>query len=47
MRVCEVCGSEEKREREGNEPTGTRMLHVCENCRTDRKFPSLENEELL
>jgi hypothetical protein len=47
MRVCEVCGHEEKVELEGNDKTGPRMLHLCENCRTDRKFPSFENDELL
>lgn len=47
MKICEVCGSEEQVELEGNEPTRTRILHLCENCRTDRKFPSFEHEELL
>ncbi len=46
MRVCEVCGSEEDVIREGNEVTRTRMLHLCDNCRTDRQITNFENEEL-
>lgn len=46
MRVCEVCGSEEKMELEENEQSGTRILHICEGCRTDRDIPYFENEEL-
>ncbi|HDR7793206.1 TPA: hypothetical protein QCY19_001765 [Bacillus luti] len=45
MRVCEVCGLEEKIEREGIEQAGTRTLHLCENCRTDRTFPHVDSEE--
>ncbi|MBP0725742.1 hypothetical protein J5Y03_11220 [Bacillus sp. RG28] len=47
MKVCEVCGSEEQMEHEGNELSSTRVLHLCESCITDRRFLSFENEELL
>jgi hypothetical protein len=42
MRVCELCGTEEEME---NESEQTRRLHLCENCRNDRKFEAfIENE---
>ncbi|WP_346234415.1 hypothetical protein MKY04_11555 [Lysinibacillus telephonicus] len=46
MKVCEVCGYEETEELEGNEQNKTRILHICENCRTDRDIPYFEHEEL-
>lgn len=46
MKVCEVCGFEENEELENNEQPSTRMLHLCENCRTDRDFPYFEDEEV-
>ncbi len=45
IRVCEVCGYEEKMELEKNEQTETRMLHICENCRTDRNTSYFDDEE--
>ncbi|MFD4930346.1 hypothetical protein ACFWMS_15690 [Peribacillus butanolivorans] len=39
MRVCELCGLEEELENVNkDESVPTRMLHLCENCRNDRKF---------
>ncbi|AEH54302.1 MULTISPECIES: hypothetical protein [Heyndrickxia] len=35
MKVCEICGSQAPEE---NEAESRRVLYVCENCRTDRKF---------
>lgn len=45
MKVCEVCGNEEDMGIEGNEQTGTRRLHICENCRTDRDISYFDDEE--
>ncbi len=48
MKVCEVCGSIDRMVQEENELSSSkRVLHVCENCRNDRKFPSFDSEELL
>ncbi|MGV3489462.1 MAG: hypothetical protein ACO1OC_12895 [Tuberibacillus sp.] len=40
MKVCEVCGSQEMEENE--EELRRRILYVCENCRSDRKFDAEE-----
>ena len=45
MKICEVCGEEENMELEGNEQTATRMLHICEKCRTDRNISYFDDEE--
>ncbi|MGX9134317.1 hypothetical protein ACWV26_08045 [Rummeliibacillus sp. JY-2-4R] len=45
IKVCEVCGYEENMEIGENEQSGTRMLHICENCRTDRNISYFDDEE--
>ncbi|WP_170008134.1 hypothetical protein [Bacillus fonticola] len=43
MRVCEVCGAEEEvMNLDSQEVAHTRMLHLCEDCRNDRKFESFQ-----
>lgn len=46
MRVCEVCGAEEQMEIESSVVMQIRMLHICDNCRSDRSFQTAQNEEL-
>jgi hypothetical protein len=42
MRICEVCGLEEEMENQENESMTMGSLHICENCRNDRRFYSDE-----
>jgi len=41
MRLCEVCGTKEDYEDKNEEMIQAVTLHVCENCREDRKVHSL------
>lgn len=43
MRVCEVCGCEEKIENKENELIQTGLLHICESCQNDRKVYSFDH----
>lgn len=40
MKVCEVCGFEEKSNQEDYNQEEIRTLHLCEACRTERSFES-------
>jgi hypothetical protein len=40
MKICEVCGLEEKLTQEESNQEEIRTLHLCEACRTDRSFHS-------
>ncbi|WP_199880659.1 hypothetical protein [Bacillus massiliglaciei] len=47
MKICELCGMEEETENNGKtEAVQTRMLHLCENCRNDRKFEMFIEDQL-
>jgi ribosome-binding protein aMBF1 (putative translation factor) len=43
MKICEVCGSKEDMENNDLETMESVILHVCESCREDRKWHTLEN----
>lgn len=45
MFVCEVCGLEEEMENDEDQVMQTAILHICENCRNDRKIHPFEGFE--
>lgn len=45
MKICEVCGIEEEMENSEGSVLQSSMLHVCENCRNDRRMISIDASE--
>jgi ribosome-binding protein aMBF1 (putative translation factor) len=45
MRICEICGEKDDTEIAVPEKNESVLLHVCENCREDRKWSHYENWE--
>lgn len=43
MRVCEICGMKEDVEKNDSEKIEAVILHICENCREERKWSYNEN----
>ncbi|MDQ0202051.1 hypothetical protein [Neobacillus ginsengisoli] len=43
MKICEVCGTKEEMENNGEETIVSIILHVCESCMEDRKWHIIEN----
>ncbi|MGG5254149.1 hypothetical protein ACQYAD_11700 [Neobacillus sp. SM06] len=43
MKICEVCGAKEEVEANEEESFSSVILHVCENCREDRKLSHFED----
>lgn len=43
MKICEVCGLEEEMENSEDALMQTSLLHICENCRNDRKISVSES----
>lgn len=43
MLVCEVCGLEEEIENGDEQVIQSAILHICENCRNDRKINADES----
>jgi hypothetical protein len=37
MKVCEICGSINEATELDNEENPSKILHICENCREERK----------
>ncbi|WP_462413535.1 hypothetical protein [Neobacillus sp. Marseille-QA0830] len=44
MKICEVCGQEEELDNQESNVMQSSLIHVCENCRSDRKFQIFEEE---
>jgi len=37
LKICEVCGKEEGLNEESVK-NGTHLIHICENCQSDRRY---------
>lgn len=43
MNLCEICGAKDGLEENTEETFQSVMLHICENCRNDRKNHSFDD----